>query len=676
MIGEMRTGVDAAGIEYWVLIGWQAGSPVALVYTDGRLVSEGLLPFFPTIAVAGAVAADQDTVLIGFSVGVWAFTRIAPAVWTRDELPTRDPASASIWFRCLGAIVALHGDQAVAFCPDPCGYIGKRDADGYGSLSYQRVEGSWTVTGSYALPATGTCYPYPGAFQFDHHQHRSSPDPFCETPAHPLSDSFFRIGRTCLTAPQRRHYDWDTGLYSPDEALHATIVVDGFPAVGITAEFSWSALGSERSFARLSRAGPARVEVVEMTFVPSAFRVDVVGEGRVVSSPAGIDCGLGHDECEAVFEWGTPLRLTATSDADWGDPGGFGPCWGSPPSTECLTRAGHESYARVRFGLLPPGESCSPRRACASGVCVGGICCASTTGCAECHSCAPATGECVPVIDAIDCAECGSCEPTTGRCVPSTTRSCGSCGLCNGATTDCTARTAGVECRSASTECLVASFCDGVSTDCPAREVRPDGELCTGDGDMCAGAYRCWRGTCRYFGPRLFCDDGDDATANMCLPAAGCVFPLAFGRCRDESDCAPSDRCHTVACVETRCGETRVVGCCVRDEDCADADACTDDVCLGGFCVNRRLVDGPGCEPDAGPHLIPDAALVPDAHRLDATVPVRSDAGPDAGALPSGGAAPSCAAVPGRNGDALACCCVLWMIASWRRRASLARRDA
>jgi hypothetical protein len=46
--------------------------------------------------------------------------------------------------------------------------------------------------------------------------------------------------------------------------------------------------------------------------------VDYVGNGRVTSLPAGIDCGAGVTKCAATFATGTMIALTASSyNVEW-----------------------------------------------------------------------------------------------------------------------------------------------------------------------------------------------------------------------------------------------------------------------------------------------------------------------------------------------------------------------
>jgi WD40 repeat protein len=74
----------------------------------------------------------------------------------------------------------------------------------------------------------------------------------------------------------------------------------------------------------------------------------VEGEGTVRSSPEGIDCGT---RCEAVFEAGTPLTLTATPAPGWSLVGWTGKCEGAEPRISLVLSA--EASCTARFARDP-----------------------------------------------------------------------------------------------------------------------------------------------------------------------------------------------------------------------------------------------------------------------------------------------------------------------------------
>lgn len=75
-------------------------------------------------------------------------------------------------------------------------------------------------------------------------------------------------------------------------------------------------------------------------------------DGRVVSAPAGLDCGLGMTACEHVFTTAAPIVLTATDDgngtlSEWGAPDCpvTGPCTLAPTRNHTLPTTFHAPLA-------------------------------------------------------------------------------------------------------------------------------------------------------------------------------------------------------------------------------------------------------------------------------------------------------------------------------------------
>src|SRR4029077_5175003 len=64
--------------------------------------------------------------------------------------------------------------------------------------------------------------------------------------------------------------------------------------------------------------------------------VAVAGNGKVTSSPAGIDCGA---TCSASFNSGTPVTLTATPVSGWSFQGWGGACSGTGPCSLTMDAA-------------------------------------------------------------------------------------------------------------------------------------------------------------------------------------------------------------------------------------------------------------------------------------------------------------------------------------------------
>lgn len=87
--------------------------------------------------------------------------------------------------------------------------------------------------------------------------------------------------------------------------------------------------------------------------VRHALSLTRIGQGRVVSAPAGLDCG---STCSAAFDAGTVVALTATADPGWRFEGFSGACSGA----ECALTldAGQQVTASfVEEPVTPPPEA-------------------------------------------------------------------------------------------------------------------------------------------------------------------------------------------------------------------------------------------------------------------------------------------------------------------------------
>jgi hypothetical protein len=98
--------------------------------------------------------------------------------------------------------------------------------------------------------------------------------------------------------------------------------------------------------------GARDVGTVNVTVAPvdeprQTLTVTRVGNARITSSPAGIDCG---DICSAEFEVGTVVTLTATPDPSWAFTGWDGACVGSEGCTVTVD----EGKAVTASFVLPP----------------------------------------------------------------------------------------------------------------------------------------------------------------------------------------------------------------------------------------------------------------------------------------------------------------------------------
>jgi Leucine-rich repeat (LRR) protein len=63
-----------------------------------------------------------------------------------------------------------------------------------------------------------------------------------------------------------------------------------------------------------SQLPPAPPLVISPPTTPLALNVITVGQGKIISTPTGIDCA---SQCQAVFEPNTPITLTAIPDTNW-----------------------------------------------------------------------------------------------------------------------------------------------------------------------------------------------------------------------------------------------------------------------------------------------------------------------------------------------------------------------
>jgi N-acetylneuraminic acid mutarotase len=78
---------------------------------------------------------------------------------------------------------------------------------------------------------------------------------------------------------------------------------------------------------------------------PQALAVTVVGDGTVISNPAGISC---PGDCGESFPWGTPVTLTAAPAPDWSFTGWSGDCAGTGICNLTMTE-GHSAIATFAF---------------------------------------------------------------------------------------------------------------------------------------------------------------------------------------------------------------------------------------------------------------------------------------------------------------------------------------
>lgn len=109
------------------------------------------------------------------------------------------------------------------------------------------------------------------------------------------------------------------------------------------------------SFAYRANDGDADSNLATVTITVSpvdeprqTLTVTKVGNARITSSPAGIDCG---DVCSAEFELGTVVTLTATPDPGWTFSGWTGACDGS---AGCVVTVDGGKAVTASFALPSP----------------------------------------------------------------------------------------------------------------------------------------------------------------------------------------------------------------------------------------------------------------------------------------------------------------------------------
>jgi hypothetical protein len=293
------------------------------------------------------------------------------------------------------------------------------------------------------------------------------------------------------------------------------------------------------------------------------------------------------------------------------------------------------------------GLSCTSASQCASGFCVGGVCCdtACNGGCGACNLtgkvgiCSPITSGtvCRASVSVCDVAE--TCNGTSVTCptdgfAPATTgcrAAAGECDLaenctgssascpadakktsgtactddgnvctkdqCDGTSTACQhpAGNPGTVCRPVNGECDVAETCTGTSTTCPTDGKKPSGTACTDDGIVCT------TDTCN--GSSSACQHPPGHAGTQCRSAAGvCDLPAS---CTGSSATCPANPfkpsstvCRPVngACdVAENC--TGSAPSCPSDNKAPDGTACNDgsactrtDTCQAGTCTGSNPV--------------------------------------------------------------------------------------
>lgn len=217
-------------------------------------------------------------------------------------------------------------------------------------------------------------------------------------------------------------------------------------------------------------------------------------DGRCCKSACGGVC----QTCDGQSP-GTCTGVLAEVDEDTCGPGaGGGPCTAPP----CACDPG---------GLCKPAGpvECSAATDCASGSCVGEICCLATCEDA-CHSCnsahtAAADGDCAPAFEGTDPG--GDCSSAAG---------CDGAGGCYETKPNGAACSASIECES--THCVedvcCDKLCDGSCESCLAAFTEADDGVCAPIENLLDPYLECTGQTC-------------------CNGSGGCYFPVGGAGCKE-----------------------------------------------------------------------------------------------------------------------------------------------
>ena len=276
---------------------------------------------------------------------------------------------------------------------------------------------------------------------------------------------------------------------------------------------------------------------------------------------------------------------------------------------------------------LPNGKACGANnKACASGNCVDGVCCASTA-CGACNRCdvKGKAGACAPVAELTTCGakKCAGGVRTdlvckAGACSPAS-QSCGSY-ACNAAGDAC------LKACVSSLDCALGSYCLGAlclpkakkGAKCTVGAMCLSGSCVDGvccDAAACGICKRCnmsgKEGACAPVADKTTCGKPvctsssftqDVATRMVCLTGA-CTAkaqPCGHYLCNTSKTacsqtCAAGTGCYNSAyCHESSCLEKKPQG----------AKCFSKGQCKSGFCVDGRCCDGP-CSLECGACNLP-----------------------------------------------------------------------
>jgi hypothetical protein len=323
------------------------------------------------------------------------------------------------------------------------------------------------------------------------------------------------------------------------------------------------------------------------------------GSGGCQLYPAGTICG--------------PSTCTGATFTPGRTCNGGGVCAAAPSSTcapytcaasgvcasSCTTNSGCVAPAscigNTCSGLKPLGQACAVGSSCASGFCVDGVCCGTST-CGTCQACnVVGNGTCANVAS-------GAADPHV-RCTPNPP--CGNTGNCNGAGA-CAQASASTPCGTAS--CAVstytpASHCTGSGTCavptpssclpyvCGAAACKA---VCAGDGD-CVPPFTCQASsTCGLKMNGLACTTGGQCISGNCVDSVCCGSSCSS--CTPTTCAAASKNCGT---IPDGCGGTLNCGICTFPNTCGGSGvpnvcSCTPTTCAAQSKHCGGISDGCG----------------------------------------------------------------------------------
>ncbi|HSY25732.1 MAG TPA: FG-GAP repeat protein [Polyangiaceae bacterium] len=271
--------------------------------------------------------------------------------------------------------------------------------------------------------------------------------------------------------------------------------------------------------------------------------------GTCVTASAGTSCGSSGYVCNGSVTT-CPTSCTSDSGCVSGDY--------CAANQTCQPRKGQGAACNVAAGADCLGSGC---RECASGGCVDGVCC-STTSCGNCEACATALQATGGTNGVCSNAPLGS-DPHSNCGSTSTCNGAGACGLKTGQSTTSAGACAtgfdvdGVCCgTSCSGACQVCSTALGAPANgtCGAALAGSAGNPACGSGIACNGTSGSCPGT-------------------SCTADSGCV---AGFYCGSGGSCQPQ-KAQGVSCNVAAGGDCEGSGC----RECGGGTSCVDNVCCG-----------------------------------------------------------------------------------------------